>query len=210
MGRRPSNFLTSLCGCVITVAANLSWRHFYFSPKPVYTILVENKHVSKQAAELRSPRVAIKVLQGATNSERQMLLKGPWHHQLSLWFPLSIFLRRDRSPSTCALVCSLCWDHSMGYFCKLSNDQTEKIVFLRLPLEAGHDSRAQYPSIFAYPGRVVGCSVCPVHPMRRARVSSISVIWAPIGFMSYLYFRSYRMWKILLPRKHVAEPAPLA
>lgn len=168
-GSRPSNFLTSLCGCVITVAANLSWRYFYLefhsSPKAVYTLLVEKNPVSRQAAELRSLRVAINVLQGA---ERQILLKGPCHHQLSPWFPLSIFLRRGRSPSTCALVCPLRWDHSVGYFCKLSNDQTEKIVFLRLPLEAGHDSRAQYPSIFAFPGRVVGCSVCPVHPMGRA------------------------------------------
>lgn len=110
-----------------------------------------------------------------TISERQILLKSPWHHRLSLWFSLSIFLRRGRSPSTCALVCSLCWDHSMGYFCKLSDDQTEKIVFLRLPLKAGHDSRAQYPSIFAYPGRVVGCSACPVHPMRRAARLGLAV-----------------------------------
>lgn len=63
----------------------------------------------------------------------------------------------------------------MGYFCKLSNEQTEKIVFLGLPLKAERDSRAQYPSIFPYYGGVVGCSVFPQHPMGRAAGLELAV-----------------------------------
>lgn len=92
------------------------------------------------------------------------------------------------------------------------------IPFLGLP-KAGHGSKLDiwtwYPSIFAYYWREIGCGGFPRHPIPSAAGLEVAVsrclnMSRCGGLCHTLYFRSYRIWKILLPKMRAAEPASLA